>query len=86
MLIVHQFEAAMIRDTESIERRDDVDLVIDMDGYGPADIKEVKYQRYGVASYAPFGGIKVFLQHDPDPLSELQLLSLQPRPAVIVYQ
>ena len=86
IVTVHQFEAGMITEASFIEKRDDVDLVIDMDGYGPADIKEVKYRRYGAAEYAPYGGIKVFLEHDPDPLTEQQLLSLQPRPALIVYQ
>ena len=86
MLIVHQFQAGMITNAASLERRSDVDLVIDMDGYGAADIKQVKYQQYGAASYAPFGGIKVFLEHDPNPLSEQQLLSITPRPAFIAYQ
>ena len=54
--------------------------------HAPADIKEVKYQRYGAAEYAPYGGIKVFLDHDPDPLTEQQLMSMQPRPALIVDQ
>jgi hypothetical protein len=86
MLIVHQFEGYMITNAEAIEHRDDVDLVIDMDGYGPADIKEAKYHTYSAADYAPHGGIKIFLQHDQDPLSELSILSLQPRPALVVYQ
>lgn len=86
LLIVHQFQAGMITGAAGIERRTDVDLVIDMDGYGPADIKEAKYQQYGAASYAPYGGIKVFLEHDPDPLTEQQLLNIRPRPAFIAYQ
>lgn len=86
MLIVHQFEGYMITHPEAIERRNDVDLVIDMDGYGPADTKEAKYQTYSAAAYAPYGGIKIFLQHDVDPLSEASLLALKPRPALVVYQ
>ncbi|MDP9238597.1 MAG: hypothetical protein M3P30_14585 [Chloroflexota bacterium] len=86
MLIVHQFQAEMITAAASIEHHDDVDLVIDVDGYGPADIKQAKYIRYGAAPYAPFGGIKVFLQQDPDPLTEGQLLSLSPKPSLFVYQ
>jgi len=85
-LIVHQFEGYMLTDTAAIERRPDVDLVIDMDGYGPADVKEAKYHAFAASAYAPFPGIKIFLQHDPDPLSEAALLGLQPRPAYIVYQ
>ena len=76
----------MITEASAIERRAGVDLVIDMDGYGPADIKEAKYARYGAAPYATFGGIKVFLQHDPDPLTAEQLLRITPRPSLFVYQ
>lgn len=86
MLIVHQFQPEMVTHPEAIEPHADVDLVIDMDGYGPAAIKQVKYLRYGAAAYAPFGGIKVFLEHDPDPLTEQQLLALNPRPSFFVYQ
>lgn len=86
MLIVHQFQAEMITNVTAIVRHDDVDLIVDMDGYGPADIKEAKYARYGAAPYAPFGGIKVFLQHDSNPLTEAQLLRLTPRPSLFIYQ
>jgi hypothetical protein len=86
VLVIHQFQDGMITHADEIERRGDVDLVIDMDGYGPADIKQVKYVRYGAAPYARYGGIKIFLQHDPDPLTERQLLALRPRPSLFVYQ
>jgi hypothetical protein len=86
LLIVHQFQAEMIRDAGNIARLSNVDLIIDMDGYGPADIKAVKYQRYGAAPYSAYGGIKIFLEHDPDPLTEAQLLDITPRPAIFVYQ
>ena len=85
-LIVHQFESFMLPDAAAIQRRDDVDLVIDFDGYGRAEIKAVKYERFGAAAYAPFGGIKVFLKHDPDVMTEQQLLDLEPRPAFFLYQ
>jgi hypothetical protein len=86
VLIVHQFEASMITNAATLDQRDDVDLIIDMDGYGPADIKAVKYATYGAAPYAPHGGIKIFLRHDPDPMSEQQLLDLEPRPSYFLYQ
>lgn len=85
-LIVHQFEGFMLPDAGAIEQRSDVDLVIDFDGFGPADIKAVKYQHYGAAEYAPFGGIKLFLKHDPDVMTEQQLLDLEPRPVFFLYQ
>jgi hypothetical protein len=86
VLVVHQFQAEMITNPDAIERVAGVDLVIDMDGYGPADIKAVKYQRFGGAPYAPHGGIKLFLEHEFDLLSEAAILALQPPPAFIVYR
>lgn len=86
LLIVHQFESSMVTNPGEIERHEGVDLVIDMDGYGPADIKAVKYQRYGQAPYAAFGGIKIFLQHDPIPMTERQILDIEPPPSFILYQ
>ncbi len=86
MLVVHQFQDGMITGPAAIERRTDVDLVVDMDGFGPADIKQAKYLRYGAAPYAPYGGIKIFLEHDPDPLTERQLLEITPRPSLFIYQ
>lgn len=86
LLIVHQFQDEMISGAERIERRDDVDVIIDMDGYGPAEIKQVKYGRYGAAPYAQHGGIKIFLEHDPDPMTEQQLLDIEPRPVFFLYQ
>lgn len=84
MLVVHQFEIDMIRSPQEIVRSAGADLVIDMDGYGRAEIKEVKYRRY--TQFAPYGGIKIFPQHDPDPLTEQQLLDIEPRPVFFVYQ
>jgi hypothetical protein len=85
-LVVHQFEESMLPDASGIERRDDVDLIIDMDGFGRAEIKEARYGMYGAADYAPFGGIKLFLQHDPDLMTEQQLLDLEPQPVFFLYQ
>jgi hypothetical protein len=86
MLVVHQFEASMISNPAAIRRYRGVDLAIDMDGYGPADIKEAKYRRYSAAPHVPFGGIKIFLRHDPDPMNEERILEITPRPAFILYQ
>ena len=86
LLIVHQFIDSMVEDGETIQQYPDVELVIDMDGFGPAEIKKVKYERYASRSYATHAAIKLFLEHDPDLMSEADVLSLQPLPAVVIYQ
>ncbi len=53
-----------------------------MDGFGPAEIKRVKYGWY--AQPADYSGIKLFFKHDPDLMSEADVLSLDPD--IIIYQ
>jgi hypothetical protein len=86
LLIVHQFADSMLRDGEEIERYPAIDLVLDMDGFGPAEIKRVKYEDLARRSYASRAGIKLFFEHDPDLMSEQDVLRLQPTPSVVIYQ
>lgn len=86
LLIVHQFADSMLVDAESIDRYAGVDLVIDMDGFGPAAIKRASYQQYASRSYASHGGIKLFLDHDSDLLTEREVLRLEPTPSIVIYQ
>ena len=86
LLMVHQFVDSMVLDGHAIRRYPDVDLIIDMDGFGPADIKRVKYEEYAAEPYATHAAIKLFFQHDPDLMSAQDVLALIPRPDVIIYQ
>ncbi len=86
LLIIHQFVDSMVLDVEAIQRYPDVELIIDMDGFGPAAIKQVQYERYAARPYASHAAIKLFFDHDPDLMSEEEVLSLEPRPAVVIYQ
>ena len=82
ILIVHQFQASMVTHPELIGDYPRVHLVIDMDGFGPAAIKVVKFGWY--AAPARHSGIKLFFKHDSDLMSEQDVLDLNPN--VIIYQ
>ncbi|MEX1252918.1 MAG: hypothetical protein WEE64_01120 [Dehalococcoidia bacterium] len=86
LLIVHQFTDSMVPDGWAIQRYANVELIIDMDGFGPAAIKRVTYLRYALRPYATNAALKLFFQYDPDLMSEEEVLSLEPRPRVIIYQ
>ncbi len=86
LLIVHQFTDSMVPDGWAIERRPNVELIIDMDGFGPAAIKAATYLRYALRPYASHAALKLFFQHDPDLMSEQEVLALKPPPSVIIYQ
>jgi hypothetical protein len=82
MLVVHQFTDDMITRSELIEDYPNVRVVVDMDGFGPAEIKQVKYGWY--AEPAEYSGIKLFFKQDKPLMSEADVLGLAPD--VIIYQ
>ena len=86
LLMVHQFIDDMVVGGGAIQPYPDVELIIDMDGFGPPDVKRATYERYAERPYAAHAAIKLFLQHDTDLMSELDVLRLEPTPAIVVYQ
>ena len=82
IVIVHQFLDTMITRRDLVARYPGVRLSIDMDGFGPAEIKRVKYGWF--AQPADYSAIKLFFKHDPDLMSETDVLALQPD--IIIYQ
>ena len=82
VLIVHQFTRDMLTNPELIKDYPRVRLVIDMDGFGPSEIKCVKYGWF--AAPAEYSGFKLFFRHDTDLMSEQEVLELEPN--VIIYQ
>jgi hypothetical protein len=87
ILIVHQFQADMITNKGAIRSdRDRVDVVIDLDGWGPPWSKLEKYLALGTNEPVEFTGFKLFYRWDVPMLTEEQVVTLVPRPSVIVYQ
>ena len=84
ILIVHQFTPDMLTRPELIEDYPRVKFVIDMDGIGPPDLKQVMYRR--LTAPAEYAGIKLFFRLDQPThlMSEEEVLALEPD--VIIYQ
>ena len=91
ILIVHRFTQAMVMHTEDIKPLPEVQIVINMDGWGP---KWMKYDSYDVVVYkepVQFAGIKIFYKNDlktPSTgiLTPEEVLKMKPRPIYIQYQ
>jgi hypothetical protein len=82
VLVVHQFTHDMLTNPELLEDYPQVRLVVDMDGFGPAEVKRVKYGWF--AAPAEYSGIKLFFRHDTELMTEQEVLQLKPH--VIIYQ
>jgi hypothetical protein len=86
ILIVHQFNLYSITNKEQIEDVDGVQFVLEVDGWGPPDMKRETYAV--VTGEVPFDfyGFKLWYQQDEPLMSPADVLALEPAPDVIIYQ
>ena len=85
ILVVHQFWSEMIRNKEALQQFPNVDLVIDMDGFGPASDKIAGYERFVKEDGAAHGGMKLFYEQDTGLMPPEQVDGLEPQPDVVIY-
>jgi hypothetical protein len=86
ILIVHQFRYSMLPDKAAIEPYEGVELVIDMDGFGSPAAKLATYDAVITRDAVQYPGAKLFYEHDVPLMSPADVLALQPRPVVVIYQ
>lgn len=86
ILIVHQFDLSMIEQKDEIQPVPGVELVIDMDGFGPPDLKRGTYEVVITQAPIEYNGIKLFYQQDVPLMTPDEVLALDPSPDLIIYQ
>ena len=87
IFIVHQFRPDMLPNKTLIAKdRDRVDMVVNMDGWGPPPGKLSKYETHITNELVEYAGIKLFYRWDKPLLTEAEVQALIPRPHYIQYQ
>jgi hypothetical protein len=90
VLIIHRFTQGMITNYEKIKKLPEVQLVIDMDGFGDKILKRSTYLRYIYKEPVQFTGFKLFYKNDVKTASGIftpeELLQFKPRPVYIQFQ
>lgn len=91
ILIVHRFTNPMVREYERIKRVPQVQIVMDMDGWGDKILKKSSYMLYERRDPVQFTGFKLFYKNDTrtgaDQLyTPQEVLNFQPKPIYIQYQ
>jgi hypothetical protein len=94
MLVVHQFQDRMIADRDKVRADyDGVLLVHTADGFGPPGLKRWSYSTNAKAGNIPLKGFKLFFKTDvtgagyDDPLLlPSEVLALEPKPRLVIYQ
>jgi hypothetical protein len=90
VFIVHRFTRNMVTNAKMIMLRPEVQIVMNMDGWGAPWLKRDSYKDYIVAEPVQYTGFKLFYHNDTkkgDPLlTPQELLTLNPKPIYIQYQ
>jgi hypothetical protein len=91
ILIVHRFTQGMIRNYRNIRLHPEVQIVMNMDGWGGPVLKYSTYKQYIFREPVQFTGFKLFYKNDlkKEPhhmLTPPELIKLKPQPVYIQYQ
>lgn len=90
LVLVHRFTDGMITDLDQVRVPPEIVAVISVDGVGSRALKEDTYRR--IAPHLPPGwlpGFKVFYEEDAEAggvMTGAQVMALQPRPHVVLYE
>ncbi|MGB8990518.1 MAG: hypothetical protein WCD80_00525, partial [Desulfobaccales bacterium] len=90
VFIVHRFTRKMVTNAKHIVLRPEVQIIMNMDGWGAPWLKRDSYKDYIVAEPVEYTGFKLFYHNDTkkgDPLlTPREVLALTPKPLYIQYQ
>jgi hypothetical protein len=90
ILVVHRFTKAMVTDYQNIEACPEVQVVMNMDGFGNKALKRSSYRMAIYREPVQFAGFKLFFKNDTKGRQLLytpeELLQFRPKPIYIQYQ
>lgn len=91
ILVVHRFTQAMVTNYKQIKLQPEVQIVMDMDGWGHQARKFNTYKQFIYKEPVQFTGFKLFYKNDlreanSRVLTPAEVLKLKPQPVYIQYQ
>ncbi len=91
ILVIHRFTEHMVTHYKNIKTPPEVQIVMDMDGWGSQAKKLNTYRAFIAPEFVEFTGVKLFYKEDlraPSRglLTPEQVLKFEPTPAFILYQ
>ncbi|MCW3785838.1 hypothetical protein [Plebeiibacterium sediminum] len=91
VFVVHRFTQSMVRNCEQIQLYSEVQIVINMDGWGRPGLKKSTYRDFIYQEPVQFTGFKLFYINDlkQPPFRMMrpeEILELKPKPIYIQYQ
>jgi hypothetical protein len=91
ILVVHRFTRKMVTNYKNIKLRKEVQIVMDMDGWGEPDLKLGTYRNFIYPEPVQFTGFKLFYKNDLKKaphhmMTPEEVLKYKPYPMYIQYQ
>jgi hypothetical protein len=91
ILIIHRFTQGMVKNYKNIQLHPEVQIVMNMDGWGEPILKFSTYKSYIAREPVQFTGFKLFYKNDlrkkPNHmLTPSEIMVLRPQPIYIQYQ
>jgi hypothetical protein len=92
MFMIHRFTKGMVTNYKNIKLHPELQIIMDMDGWGPPDLKKGTYRYWINEEPVQFTGFKLFYVNDTEKsglkemLSREEILKLRPKPVYIQYQ
>jgi hypothetical protein len=85
LFLLHEFTDDMV-DEPALKERKGLAYVLNVDGFGTQALKIAKYKGFAKESTSFRRGFKLFYHEDVGMMSAAQVMRLQPRPDVVVYE
>jgi len=86
MLMVHRFNESMLTNESDIIDYQNIELSIDMDGFGNKGAKKTNYEIFSLKSYSEISAIKLFYNWDTPLFTNEELMEFTNPPNIIIYQ
>jgi len=92
IFMIHRFTQGMVTNYQNIKLHPEIQIVMDMDGWGPPAKKKSTYYSWIAPQPVQFTGFKLFYVNDTEKsgekemMSKQEVLNLRPRPVYIQYQ
>ena len=92
MFMVHRFTQGMVTNYKNIKLFPELQIIMDMDGWGPTSRKKSTYYSWIAPQPVQFTGFKLFYVNDTEysdqaeMMTREEILALRPRPIYIQYQ
>jgi hypothetical protein len=86
LLIVHRFTRPMVTNSDRITLDPRVQIIMNMDGFGPDWMKRDSYRAYVAAHPVEYTGIKLFYKNDKPLMTPADIVGLIPSPVLVMFQ